>query len=234
MMCSLPNETSRRGGETSNTGFTSVVLPENKNYVSGVSPDNAPTEDDFSKETKEESSWFLMRVSYGREEKAKEILELNGVEVFLPMTQKERGGVNKIVKKGSLIPNLLFVRSTENTLNQYVGKPGLEFLHYYYVPNYDSEGRPIGLRGIKPLIIPDDQMASFRRWHDVEDPHKMFMPKTALEFNPGERVRIIEGKFKGIIGYVCRVKRQRRVGVHIEGLGIIVTAYIPKDFLKKE
>lgn len=61
----------------------------------------------------------------------------------------------------------------------------------------------------------------------------MFISDTESDISKGDKVKIISGKFTGFSGFVCRVKRQTRVGVTINGFGTIVTAYVPKAFYKK-
>ena len=132
-----------------------------------------------------------------------------------------------------MIPNFLFVLSTEVELQKYVGSKDLSFFHYYYVPNMDEKGQPIGKNGTKPLIVPNNQMQQFRRWHEIEDDNKMFVNADEKTFSKNELVRINRGRFEGLCGFVCRYKGQSRVGISIEGLGTIVTAFIPKQFLEK-
>lgn len=232
LMCSLTNETALRGGKASGSGFTSEAPPE-RNMDKGVTPEYARDTTAASSSKEDAAVWFLMRAAYGQEAKAREILESDGIKVFLPSRIKERvtGGKKRIVRE-SLIPNLLFVRSTEKIMKGYIGRPGLEFFHHYYVPAKDAEGNEIG-KGRKPLVIPLDQMESFIKWNDVEDEHKIFVADVPEDFLSGDTVMITEGKFKGIRGHVCRLKKQTRVGVHIDGLGTIITAYIPKAFLNK-
>lgn len=45
-------------------------------------------------------------------------------------------------------------------------------------------------------------------------------------------VRIIDGKFKGVVGRVARYQGQQRVGIVIDGLLTIATAYVPTAFLE--
>lgn len=51
------------------------------------------------------------------------------------------------------------------------------------------------------------------------------------KFRAGQVVRVIHGKFKGVIGTVARYQGQQRVGVVINGLLTVATAYIPKAFI---
>lgn len=178
--------------------------------------------------------WFLMRVAYGRERKAKDYLEPLGIEVFLP--EQERCVVCKgkrIHKLKSLIPNFLFVKSTEQEMRKYIGKKPLDFFHHYYVPHKDSDGNSIGKKGRKPLVIPNEQMEKFIKWNSVNDINKLFVADDKIPFCNNEKVRILGGQFKGFEGQVFRIKGQSRVGVSIEGVGTIFTAYVPKGLLEK-
>ena len=52
------------------------------------------------------------------------------------------------------------------------------------------------------------------------------------KFEKGQLVRVTEGAFKGVIGRVARWQGQQRVGVCIEEIGTIATAYIPNAFIE--
>ena len=205
-------------------------------YVSKLSAkcstDNIKTAS--STENVEEAVWFLMRAAYGQEKKAKDYLEAKGIEVFLPMQEKRFVQNGKCKNKQvSLIPNFLFVKSTEVEMKKYVGKGELDFLHHYYVPHKDEKGNMIGKKGIKPLVIPERQMSLFIKWNTVEDKNKLFVPGDKFNFTKDDKVKITKGKFVGFEGKVCRIKGQARVGLIIEGVGTIFTTYIPKDYLEK-
>lgn len=94
-----------------------------------------------STENVEVAVWFLMRAAYGQEKKAKDFLEAKGIEVFLPLQEKCfvcKG--KRIHRQVSLIPNFLFVKSTEQEMKKYIGKGELDFFHHYYVPHINSGG----------------------------------------------------------------------------------------------
>lgn len=223
-MYSLPNESLSKSGIPSLKQRMSAATSR-RPIVGGVTPGIARSSD----------KWYLMRVSYGRERQAAAILEEKGVQVFLPTITRMRiiAGRKKRCTE-SLISNFLFVRSTEETLRRYIGCPPLEYLHHYYIPARDADGNPVGHKGIKPLVIPDRQMEQFMIWHRAADDHKIFMPQSASQsLKEGEKVRVLQGKFAGITGFVCRVRQQSRVGVHIDGLGTVITAYIPRAFLER-
>ena len=49
----------------------------------------------------------------------------------------------------------------------------------------------------------------------------------------GQRVRVIDGPYKGCTGFIKRVKGDRRLLVSVEGLALVATSYIPSAFLEK-
>lgn len=177
--------------------------------------------------------WFLMRAAYGQEMKAFDYLvDKEGIaEVFCPQWMQERTvGGKKVKKLVSILPNALFVRSTQKVLRGYVGVPPLTYFHHYYQPYKDEEGRDIE-NGRKPIVIPDSQMLSFRKWLEADVEDKIYMNDTFL-FKRNDLVRVREGDFEGFTGHVVRLKGQTRVGVNIEGVGFICTTYIPKHCLE--
>ena len=62
--------------------------------------------------------------------------------------------------------------------------------------------------------------------------HLMVVESNRCKFKGGERVRVIDGMFKGVEGKVARVQGQQRVIVTISNVGLIATAYVPSAFLQ--
>ena len=44
---------------------------------------------------------------------------------------------------------------------------------------------------------------------------------------------VIDGKFKGAEGYICRIKKNSRLVVAIQGVCAVATSYIPQSFIQK-
>ena len=184
-------------------------------------------------EESEKSRWFLMRAAYGQESKAAAWLaDKEGIEeVFCPQWTKERVYAGKRKKVlVSLLPNILFVKSSQAVLRRFVGVPPMHFLHHYYEPYKDEYGRDIG-NGRRPLVIPEGQMISFRKWLEADAEDKIYI-QNKFHFKQNDIVRVTEGQFAGFIGHVVRLKGQTRVGVNIEGIGFVCTTYIPKYCLE--
>ena len=52
------------------------------------------------------------------------------------------------------------------------------------------------------------------------------------KFEKGQLVKVIDGAFKGVIGRVARWQGQQRVGVVVDELVTVVTAYVPSAFIE--
>ena len=52
------------------------------------------------------------------------------------------------------------------------------------------------------------------------------------KFEKGQLVKVIDGVFKGVVGRVARWQGQQRVGVIVDDLVTVITAYVPSGFLQ--
>ncbi|MGM9778622.1 MAG: UpxY family transcription antiterminator [Prevotella sp.] len=221
------------------TGFTPDALPEvqkpdlAENLQSGVSTRNAlsgSTIKTIKRKPKEGPHWYALRVTYGREKKAYDYLVGKHVEAYYPTikTVKEVDGKRKTVEE-SRLPNIFFARGTEEVIKSFVyDNVNLPYVRFYYRHTHE------GSRLIKkPLIVPDSQIESLKIIC-ASDAEGIIMSSTSIKkFQTGHIVRIIDGKFKGVIGKVARYQGQQRVGLIIDGLLTVATAYVPSVFLEK-
>lgn len=137
-------------------------------------------------------------------------------------TVKIVGGKRRTVLS-SCLPNLFFAYGTEAELQTYVyDNVHLPYLRFYY--RHEHAGHLI--RRV-PLIVPDEQMETFRIICSVTDDDTFVSADEIRLFRKGERVRITQGKFAGVVGRVARFKGQKRVGIYIEGVATVATAYVP-------
>ena len=174
--------------------------------------------------------WYVLRTTYSQERKAYDYMKSKGVEVFLPTERVVRlvKGKRKQLEV-SLIPNIFFAFGTEEELNMYVfDNVNLPFLRFYY--RFYHEGK---VKKKAPLVVPASQMRSFRIICEAEDSNMIVTTRVIPRFQRGDMVRVVEGKFKGVIGRVVKYKAQQRVGMIIDGLVSIATAYVPDAFLEK-
>lgn len=169
-----------------------------------------------------------MRVSYGQEQKAYDCLTAQKFPVFLPKQYKE----NKLTGKKELvnaIKNVLFVHATVREMREYIGSIELPYFHHFYQTQTDTDRR-LNVPRI-PIVIPDKQMETFMRWFNADEADKYFRTKEYKCFE-GDKVRIIGGKFIGMIGHIVTIAGHRRVGVNIDHLGFIATSYIPRNLIE--
>lgn len=217
-------------------GLTSNALPEAQSTVAaessqiGVSTKNAllatkpkaPREADIP-------HWYALRTTYGREKKAYDYMTAKGITAFYPTTNvvKLIKGKRKVVTE-SRLPNIFFAYGTEEQLKSFVyDNVNLPFLRFYY--RHIHEGNTIKKT---PLIVPDNQMESLKIICAADADNTIVSLTEVPKFEKGQLVKVIDGVFKGVVGRVARWQGQQRVGVCIEEIGTIATAYIPNAFIE--
>ena len=85
-------------------GLTSCTPSTSDDIRYGVSVENVPAGN---------KRWFVLRVSYGRIDKAKTFVEAKGLECYVPLQYKEvrKQGKKRIITT-PLLPSFLFVHAT--------------------------------------------------------------------------------------------------------------------------
>lgn len=219
-------------------GFAPDALPEvqkpvlAENSQTGVSTKNVLPHTEFkaANKAKEDSNWYALRTTYGREKKAYDYLKGKNVETFLPTLTSVKliAGKRKTITE-SRISNIFFAYGTEDELKQYVyDNVNLPYLRFYYRHSYE---RAKIIR--EPLIVPTGQIESLKIICASESEDIILVPVDVNKFKAGQKVRITQGCFKGVVGQVSRFCGQQRVAVIIDGVLTIATAYIPSVFLEK-
>ena len=217
-------------------GLTSNALPEAQSTIfaessqTGVSTKNAllPTKPKVQREA-DIPHWYALRTTYGREKKAYDYLTAKGITAFYPTTNvvKLIKGKRKNVTE-SRLPNIFFAYGTEEQLKEYVyDNVNLPFLRFYY--RHYHEGSKIKKT---PLIVPDNQMDSLKIICAADADNTFVSLVKVPKFEKGQLVRVIDGAFKGVTGRVARWQGQQRVGVVVDDLVTMATAYIPSAFLE--
>ena len=221
-MSTLSNVETRRGeAKPQSVRFAPDTIPEAKSSKTGVSVKYIPT---FEK------NWYVFRASYGREDKASDFIVEDGTFVYIAKryTRKTvKGKLKKVME--SLIPNLLFVYTTEGKAEEYIKEtPAISYLTYYY--NHFEKNSEYKN---PPLIVPCKEMENFILATCNRSEHLRFVEESQCHYKSGETVKVIDGLFKGVEGKVARVSGQQRVIVTISKVGLVSTAYIPTAFLQK-
>lgn len=85
----------------------------------------------------------------------------------------------------------------------------------------------------EPISIPVKQMQMFMMVSSGDQEGLDYFEDGAFSWQKGERVRVIDGKFKGLEGEIKRINGDHRLVVAVEGICCVATSYIPRCFLEK-
>ena len=219
-MNTQPDVDIRRGNKPQCFGLTATAIPEANSSQTGVSVRNAQSE------TKQ---WYVLRVSYGRAEKANDLLTAKGIETYIPFhTIYKVINAKRTKRRVPLLPNFLFVRTTLYIIDTLLkSTPDFSFITFYFnhFETNDNGKNP-------PLVVPKKEMDNFKKLTDIDDEHIRVVDQSQLRYCKGDMVRVTDGAFCGIVGKIAKITGQQRVVVEIPGLCNIATAYIPKAFLE--
>lgn len=226
----LTADASLYNGQPSDTGLScpSVGLTSRTPSISddvryGVSVENVSTGN---------KQWFVLRVSYGRIDKAKTFVEERGMECYAPLRHKEikKQGKKRIVIE-PLLPAFIFVRAAAEQVetllhnNKIVANESRPLLSYYFDHTTYRQNNP---NRNQPLTIQDEAMNNFIRLTSIKNPHIIPVTSNNIQFKLGDNVIVTEGEFKGVHGRVARISGQQHVIVELFDGCLVATAYVPK------
>lgn len=177
--------------------------------------------------------WFVLRVSYGRIDKAKTFVEAKGIESYVPLRYKEvrKQGKKRIIPI-PLLPSLIFIHASAEQVeallhdNKVVSNESRALLSYYFDHTIHCQNNP---DRNPPLTIQDEAMNNFIRLTSIKNPHIIPVTSNSIQFKFGDNVVVTEGEFKGVHGKVARIARQQRVVVELFDGCLVATAYVPKE-----
>ena len=148
----------------------------------------------------------------------------------MTVVKKEINGKKKLVQQ-PLLPNLVFAYMTYEQSLEFVKEPAKTagFLKYY-----TDKTKPIepDTQLNPPITNPDDRMKSFINVVDTKNENIMAASKDRCHFKSGDYFKVVCGDFKGVVGQVVRAAGQQRIAVELNGIGYVLTAYIPSDFME--
>lgn len=76
-------------------------------------------------------------------------------------------------------------------------------------------------------------MKSFIDVVETKNEHILATSKDHCHFKSGDFFKVVCGDFTGVVGQVVRATGQQRIAVELNGIGYVLTAYIPSDFMEK-
>lgn len=208
-------------------GLTSSTPSTSEDTRNGVSVENVPAGN---------KQWFVLRVSYGRIDKAKTFVEAKGLECYVPLQYKEvrKQGKKRIIPI-PLLPSLIFIHASAEQVeallhnNKVVSNESRALLSYYFDHTIHCQNNP---DRNPPLTIQDEAMNNFIRLTSVKNPHIIPVTSNSIQFKLGDNVVVTEGEFKGVHGRVARIAGQQRVVVELFDGCLVATAYVPKEAMK--
>lgn len=211
------------GSSCPSAGLTSCTPSISKNK-GGVSVENVPNGNKL---------WFVLRVSYGRIDKAKTYVEAKGMEYYVPLRYKEvrKQGKKRIIPI-PLLPSFIFVYATAEQVetllhdNKVVANESKSLLSYYFNHTIHLQDNP---NRNPPLTIRDEAMNNFILLTSIKNPHIIHVTSNNIQFKLGDNVVVTEGEFKGVHGRVARIAGQQRVVVELFDGCLVATAYVPKE-----
>ena len=157
-----------------------------------------------------EQYWFAVKVFYRRDLQVRDDFRKAGHDTY----------------RTPLINGLLFVHCSEDELKLYK-KSHDAVLLYYTDPASDEHS--------KPGRIPDREMDNFRVATSLAetDPDAIYLGSDTEKLCTGDRVRVTDGVYKGMEGYVKRIRHARKVLVAIKGVAVVALSNIEPYFLEK-
>ena len=216
------------GSSCPSAGLTSRTPSTSEDTRNGVSVENVPVGN---------KQWFVLRVSYGRIDKAKTFVEAKGIESYVPLRYKEvrKQGKKRIIPI-PLLPSLIFIHASAEQVeallhdNKVVSNESRALLSYYFDHTIHCQNNP---DRNPPLTIQDEAMNNFIRLTSIKNPHIIPITSNNIQFKLGDNVIVTEGEFKGIHGRVARIAGQQRVVVELFDGCLVATAYVPNDAMEK-
>lgn len=208
-------------------GLTSRTPSISYDVRNGVSVENVPTGN---------KQWFVLRVSYGRIDKAKTFVEAKGIECYVPLRYKQikKQGKKRIITE-PLLPSFIFVHATAEQVetllhyNKVAANESRALLSYYFNHTIHRQDNP---DRNPPLTIRDEAMNNFIRLTSIKNPHIIPVTSNNIKFKLGDNVVVTEGEFKSVHGRVARIAGQQRVIVELFNGCLVASAYVPKEAIR--
>ena len=208
-------------------GLTSCTPSTSDDVRNGVSVENVPAGN---------KQWFVLRVSYGRIDKAKTFVEAKGIECYVPLRYKQikKQGKKRIITE-PLLPSFIFVHATAEQVetllhyNKVAANESRALLSYYFNHTIHRQDNP---DRNPPLTIRDEAMNNFIRLTSIKNPHIIPVTSNNIKFKLGDNVVVTEGEFKSVHGRVARIAGQQRVIVELFNGCLVASAYVPKEAIR--
>lgn len=164
-----------------------------------------------------------MRSSYSRELKAQALLQKDGIPSFVPTQTKRKIIQGEVVdRQEALVHNLIFVRSTRNQLDPWKRLHEGDAALRYIIDKSTS----------LPMVVPEKAVNDFIRVTSEANASLIYLDNPDIVLTKGQKVEVVVGPFRGIQGYILRIRRDRRIVVTLNGLVSVALATMPKEYFR--
>lgn len=183
----------------------------------------------------EEHHWYVLLVAYRTELKIKDLLrELGQIEAFVPMRR-----IRKRDKQGRFcyeekvaLNNYVFVHTSYKRLLQLKAEHPFKLDFNFMLRDVYEGMKKVGRT---PVIVPRQQMLNFIAIAGNQKERVQFLDAEKIDWNVGQRVRVVAGPFAGVEGIYLSTtrKHERRVVVQLEGIAAVATTALPAVLVEK-
>lgn len=149
--------------------------------------------------------WHALYVRSRSEKKVQAQLEEMGIEAYLPLVTTVRQWSDRRKKiEEPLFKSYVFVRSN--------AKEYLPILNVYGVMRFVTFER-------EAVVVPDNQILAIKKFVEEYERGEEYKIKNDEDLKVGQKVRIITGSMKGLVGRVQTIHNKRHLLVYIEAVG---------------
>lgn len=176
------------------------------------------------RETENVFRWYAYKVFFNKVFEVDRAMREEGVETYFPTVQEDKlvgDKVRKVIRPA--ISSLLFVHGAESMVLDWQKRLSGKVMLYSHVAG--------GVR--VPSAIDEEEMRVFILVTSSADERLQYLDVGTVNYREGQKVKVLDGPYKGCSGYIKRIKGNRRLLVAVEGLALVATSYIPSAFLEK-
>ena len=162
----------------------------------------------------DEKCWHALYVRSRSEKKVLSQLVEMGVEAYLPLITVVRKWSDRRMKvQEPLFKSYVFVRSNNK---QYI-----PILNVYGVVRFVCFER-------EAVVVPENQIVAIKKFVSDYENGEEFKMQNDEELKVGQKVRIINGPMKGLVGRLDTIRNKRHLIVYIDVVGQYIPVHIPR------
>lgn len=161
-----------------------------------------------------ERHWHALYVRSRSEKKVLSQLEELGVEAYLPLvTQVKQWSDRRKKIEEPLFKSYVFVHSN--------AKEHLPILNVYGVIKFVTFER-------QAVVVPDNQIVAIKKFVEDFERGEEYKIQNNEDLKVGQKVRIINGPMKGLVGRLETIQNKRHLIVYIEVVGQYIPVHLPR------